>query len=202
MIFNFIFLIIFTLCIIAVYHWGQRKNLFLCRFWSQNLENILKPKDKQYTWLGGVIGFRADYIAPPFKKIKIILRLIPRQSLLYLPFILLLGRKDKLQILFYLPYSIPEEIHIVRKKWFMPKIYNEKKLKKKKITFKNKTFFIFYEKTFPKLKNFFNLIQLDSFHHLALTKEKNIFYLSFQFTPKKSNAIFEVLRKTLNLPLI
>ncbi|HEC50165.1 MAG TPA: hypothetical protein ENI40_03300, partial [Candidatus Desulfofervidus auxilii] len=79
------FFLIFTIIVVFIYQWGYRKNLKLSQHWAKDLEAVFQPKEKQYKWLGGVLGFIAEYQVPGFKSIKAVLRLRPRHSLLYIP---------------------------------------------------------------------------------------------------------------------
>lgn len=182
---TFFLLLGITLLAIGVYRWGYRRNLRLCQCWAQSLEKLFQPVEKQYTWLGGVVGFTADYYVPPFKLIKVVLCLKPRQSLLYLPFGLITGSKDKIQVLFYLPWQVTEERHLVKKGLRMPKIYNQAHLKSKDIMFRNQNFRLLFETTpfRDQILKRLTPAQLSALKHLALTKENHLLYLEFQFRP-------------------
>ncbi len=168
-----------SLLIIGFYQWGMRHNLKLCRLWAQTLEEILTPQTKKYTWLGGVIGFSAEYSNPSFKKIKAVLRLIPRQSLFYLPIALLTGRRDTLQLLFYLPYKVKEEIHLIKKRLYMPHVENQDQFQKREFALKGNSFILLSQQSLCQAK-FFQLLSpqiMRDLNHLALTKRHNVFYI-------------------------
>jgi len=188
----FLFLLTLTFITILVYRWGYKRNLRLCQEWAQSLERLFQPIEKQYTWLGGVVGFTAEYRVPPFKLIKVVLCLKPRQSLLYWPFKLITRRnKDKLQVLFYLPWEVKEEKHLIKKQLHVPKIYNKARLKQNNILVQGQKFLVFFEKDPFKdlILHRLSQIQLSTLKHLALTRENHVLYLEFQFN---SNIIEEI----------
>ncbi len=108
--------LLLTLLLVAAYLYGYRKNLSLIREASMQLEEALRPDDAEYTWLGGTVGFSAEYRVKGFRSVQAVLRLIPRQSLLYLPVVLLSGRSDTLQLLFRLEQVQGPVFHILNRK--------------------------------------------------------------------------------------
>lgn len=202
--FKYIFiLIIISFIISVVYLFGYRKNVKLMKEIAKALEKSLKPKDQLYTYLGGVLGFSADYKVDGFKKITANLRLIPRQSALYLPFMFLTSGKDSLQILFWLNKPAKEEFHIIKKSplnLHKPKIFNRDKLKKETIKFNNNEFEILYENEpyNKKLMKFIESIDLEYFNHLAITTENNIVYvnlISYGFDNKKLEKLVKTFKE-------
>ncbi len=85
-----------SVVISLVYIAGYKKNIKIMKEMAETLEAAFSPKDKLYTYLGGVLGFIAEYQADGFEKISVTLRLIPRQSALYLPFMFVTSGKDSL----------------------------------------------------------------------------------------------------------
>ncbi len=168
-------LLVFSLFIVAVFYAGMRKNMRMAREMATLLEDVFKPVDKTYTWLGGVMGFVADYKVKGFKKIYANFRLIPRHSLLWLPFALIAGRKDTLQLLFYLKGMVNQEFHVVRKGVIKPKIYNIDKLKSKS----ENGFILHYQFTEDFKEEVLPIANMlfPYLFHLAITPEKNIFYI-------------------------
>ena len=121
--------VIFTLLLIYTYYNGQRTNLKKIRGTAASLEKALKPSNKRYTWLGGVVGFSADFKVEGFEEVQAVLTLIPRQSLLYMPFVLLLrGAEDRLQRLFFLKEKPVEELHVIPVGKKRPHIHNMERL--------------------------------------------------------------------------
>lgn len=111
----FIILILLTFFISISYIYGFRKNYRLIKNVAKRLEEELQPIDKTYTWLGGVVGFSAEYNVVNLSKIKITFSTIPRQSILFLPIAILMGRYDKLELLIPVKKKILNDINIVKK---------------------------------------------------------------------------------------
>ncbi len=114
-----------SLALVAAFYWGVKKNISKAKNVASFLEDAFSPRDQTYTWLGGVIGFYAEYDVPGFKKVTATLRLVPRHSVLWLPFSLLAGRRDTLEVLFYLNCPVKDEFHIIRKGAYRPRILNK-----------------------------------------------------------------------------
>ena len=187
------FFLIFTIIVVFIYQWGHRKNLRLSREWAKDLETVFQPKEKQYRWLGGVLGFIAEYQVPGFKSIKAVLRLRPRHSLLYIPFALFTGYKDKLQILLYLSKNTNQEFHLLKKGQH---IEEEKRFKIKDIHIYGREFLLLYEKELPLTTiNLFSHRQLCLLRHLALIKKQNILFLEFHFCPAENQEVIKAVQK-------
>jgi hypothetical protein len=93
---------------------GRKVNLALVKAISQELETALRPKDQTYTWLGGLLGFRAEYTGSPHApRVEATLTLAPRHSLLYLPVARLVTGGDRLFVVSYPTKSIRDEAHVV-----------------------------------------------------------------------------------------
>ena len=127
----YILLIVFTLLVLAGYSLGRKRNLSIVKFVGNTLEEILKPDDQDYTWLGGSIGFRANYKCKDLEKVEATLTLLPRQSPLYYPVSYLVSGFDRLYVTFFLKSKIKSEGHIINKRYFKfrgPRIDNAQKL--------------------------------------------------------------------------
>ena len=113
----YLFLItILTLLVLAGNFLGRKKNLSIVKSVGNTLEEVLKPNDQDYTWLGGSIGFHANYKCKDFKNVEATLTLLPRQSPLYYPVSFLVSGFDKLYVTFFLKLKIKSEGHIVNKR--------------------------------------------------------------------------------------
>ncbi|AEA34300.1 hypothetical protein [Hippea maritima] len=189
-----------SVAISLVYIAGYKKNIKIMKEMAKSLESALNPKDKLYTYLGGVLGFSAEYKVDGFKKVFINLRLIPRQSILYLPFMFVTSGKDSLQIMFYTEKPIRGEFHIIKEdplKLAKPKIYNREKLSKEISTINNKKYEILKDSN--RYSNFKNLIKLFNdkhFNHLAITKENSIVYINLLFYKMNYKEFKNSLKKT------
>jgi hypothetical protein len=71
----------------------RRKMLVFVRDYVKELEEFFKPRDKTYTLLGYLVGFRAVYKLRGGDELYVLLTTAPRYALLYLPFIKVLGRE-------------------------------------------------------------------------------------------------------------
>jgi len=110
-----IFLIL-LLSAVAMYQFfrGRKLNLMVMGSVSKYLEDALRPVDKEYTWLGGYVGFRANY-SLEHGEVEATLTLLPRQASLYFPISLLVNRSDRLYLVFRGRIAL-EEIHIFGKR--------------------------------------------------------------------------------------
>ncbi len=108
--------LILLLSAVAMYQFfrGRKLNLMMMSKVSKGLETALKPTDKEYAWLGGYVGFRANY-SLEHGEVEATLTLLPRQALLYLPVSLLVNRSDRLYLVFRGRIAL-EEIHIFGKR--------------------------------------------------------------------------------------
>jgi hypothetical protein len=101
----------------AAYFVGRRQNVTLMRAYAGVLEQALKPADQMYTWIGGYLGFRADYqMKDEFVKvIKVTLHLKPRMSIMYLPISRFTMPRDKLYMVIESKKHLPGEAHLIQK---------------------------------------------------------------------------------------
>ncbi len=171
-------LLALSLVLVATFYAGMRKNIRFARRMAEILESVFNPIDKTYTWLGGVIGFAADYKVKGFKKIYANFRLFPRHSLLWFPFAFLSGKKDTLQLLYYLKCNVGQEFHVIKQGMLKPKIYNKEKLKR----IRDKSFDIYYEFSTDMKEEILSIAEkiLPFFSHIAVTPQKNIFYIELK----------------------
>ncbi|MBI4392061.1 MAG: hypothetical protein HY575_09245 [candidate division NC10 bacterium] len=96
------------------YFRGRRINLGLARAIGSELERTLHPKDQTYTWLGGVLGFRAEYRSNgAVPRVEATLTLLPRHSLLYLPVARLLSGGDRLFVVAHPREPVRGEAHVI-----------------------------------------------------------------------------------------
>lgn len=179
-------LLAISLIISIIYYFGYRKNVKIIKNIAVALEDALKPKDKLYTYLGGVLGFSVEYKVDGMKKVLANLRLIPRQSVLYLPFMFITSGKDNLQLLFYTKKPLKCEFHLVRKSPLnltKPRIYNRDKLKKESLTLGDTKFDMLYESENydRKFLQIAKLLPIKYFNHLAITTDNNIIYIQLLF---------------------
>jgi len=98
----FIVIIALAIAMPVVFFKGNNENVRRMKVISQQLESLLKPKDKVYELLGTSVGFRAIYTININRnclgKAEALLILLPRQSLIYYPISKLTTKHDTLLI--------------------------------------------------------------------------------------------------------
>ncbi|NJE10556.1 hypothetical protein [Thermococcus sp. MAR1] len=170
---------------------GRKLNLMLMEHYIQAVKEVIKPEDELYTWLGGYIGFRAEYKVhrDNLRKFEYTLTLLPRHSLLYFPIALITSRHDKLYLVIK-PFSdIRREAHLIQKGYYRmrPGIDNEELLRKEVIEIAGKQYEALYEKR-RDVENLKALIESLSrpanIKHVSLTPKTNVFYVQMKPEPE------------------
>lgn len=173
------------------YFRGRKLNLLLMQHYIRSVKDVIKPEDETYTWLGGYIGFRAEYKInrDNLRKLEYTLTLLPRHSLLYFPIALLTSRHDKLYIVVR-PFSqIKREAHLIQKNYYRlkPDIENEPLLQKGEVEISRKKYEALFEKKrdIEKLKSLIeSLSKPANIKHVALTPKTNVFYVQMKPEPE------------------
>ena len=162
---------------------GFKKNYKKIKKVANTLENILKPIDTEYTWLGGVIGFKANYKLEASTEILLNYTNLPRQSTLYMPIALLLGRYDRLELKMVLPNNC--NIHLsVKDKSFVDKQTKHSKTWQRIKNNKNKTIY-FYSNNFNQdIVN--NIIGYTMSGLKEFTIENNVCYININLNNIKN----------------
>jgi len=132
-------LIVAALLTTASYFFGRRENASLMKLYADVAERTVKPLDQKYTWIGGYIGYKAEYKVKDeiVKQIKTTLQLKPRMSLLYYPVARFTMRHDKLYIVFECKRSLPGEAHLIKKGQYRlipPGIENVEQFRRRDVT--------------------------------------------------------------------
>jgi len=97
------------------YFIGTKKNRWIASSLSTELEGALKPLTTNYVNIGGAIGYNFTYVLqPPYTNAKGTITLSPRHSLLYLPFSLLLGIRDRFFVNIFTKKKFRGEGHLVQ----------------------------------------------------------------------------------------
>ncbi len=194
-------LVIFAVVVAAGYFLGRRKNLVLMKRYANVLENALKPDDQQYTWLGGYIGFKAEYNGKwgVVNKVRPTLHLKPRLSVLYYPIALLTMRHDKLYIVMETSKEIQGEAHLIQKGYYRiigPNIENVEKFHRRDVNLGGKDFELFYQerKEGERLLSWAQELTTEFNHvkHLSFTSSTNVIYA---FIEPKEDLITTLLKK-------
>ncbi len=94
----FYLLIAASLFLTLTYSWGRRKNkrIFLSAF--NGLLAVVNSKDQQFTNIGGIAGYHANIVPKNntlVRRVDATITLLPRQSLMFMPFSLLVRRFDR-----------------------------------------------------------------------------------------------------------
>ena len=192
-----------SILIAILYYVGYRKNLRVIEGVSKSLEKGLNPIEKEYTWLGGALGFRGDFKVKGFKKICASVFMLPRQSVLYYPFSLITTGYDRVEILFFLKEKIGNEVHVIKKAivpYRMPKIFNAHLLKKEKIKINKRPFILMYKNNSKDVEAILSLargLEPLGIMHIALTPKKSVLYLKLKINLKSIDKIEEVMKECL-----
>jgi len=148
----FFLFVAFSCMLTIVYFWGRRENrrVFLSAF--NDLIDVVKPDDQNFTNIGGVVGYHANLVLNnkgPFSKVDATITLLPRHSLLYMPISKLIMKFDRLFITMHARAKLPGEGHLIEKGYARfrgPKITNEHLLEKMEIRWGKFDFLLYYEK--------------------------------------------------------
>ncbi|ACS33449.1 hypothetical protein [Thermococcus gammatolerans] len=169
---------------------GRKLNLQLMQHYLRSIEEVVKPEDKDYVWLGGYIGFRASYKVnrDNLRKFEYTLTLLPRHSILYFPIALLTSRHDKIYFVIRPFAEIRREAHLIQKGYYRlkPKIENEDFLQRETIEIAGKEYEALFEKRrdVEKLKELVeNLSKPHNVKHVSLTPKTNVFYVFMKPEP-------------------
>jgi hypothetical protein len=96
---------------------GRRQNVTLMKLYAGVMEDAIKPADQTYTWLGGYLGYKAEYVLKDdaVKGIKATLHLKPRMSIMYLPVSRFTMPHDKLYLVIESKKGLQGEAHLIKK---------------------------------------------------------------------------------------
>jgi hypothetical protein len=172
----------FTTLLTLGYFWGRRSNrrIYLSAF--SDLVDVIKPDDRNFTNIGGAIGFHANLLikkkGTPFSRVDATITLLPRHSWLYLPISKLIRKYDRLFITLYLKKPPSEEAHLIEKKYskFMgSKIQNAHLLNHETVKWEDLDFHLYYrsQKMREKLLSFMKTNPAPGIiRHIALVPEQ------------------------------
>ncbi len=201
----FVVLLLSSAVLIITYQLGNKKNLRMMKELSLMLERALRPSDKEYTLLGGVLGFSATYKIKGFRDVKASLFLLPRQSLLYLPIAILRTGYDSLEILFYLNKPVNEEAHVVRPtklSHWMPKIKRKDELQGKEMVLQGEKFELLFDKkgkAVSMAKRLAEVLAPCGSTHIAITPANSVVYLRFKASADRTKMIEKRLKTAVRL---
>lgn len=127
---------------------GSRTNIRLARQFAEILEAVFRPTEKQYTNIGGVVGYHFRYeTEPPLGNLQGTMTFLPRHAILYLPFSLLAGRQDRLSVVLQMDTSPPGQGHVIdahqhTRGWFP--IEDAENMSRTPVTHKGRDFIILW----------------------------------------------------------
>jgi hypothetical protein len=174
---------------------GRKLNVALMKVLSNGFEKKLKIKDQLYTWIGGYIGFKANYDLSDkyIKKVEMTLTLLPRQSLFYLPISILVKKGDRLFIVLRPRFEIKRDAHIIKSFYYLfgPAIEEKHELKKGSVEIEDrKGFYTLYEEEsdIDKLRK----LVVECFsdvrrvRHITVVKSTNVLFCLIKPDPNKT----------------
>ncbi len=149
----FYLFVAFTILLTLGYTWGKRRNkrLFVDAF--EAIQAVLNPKDQQFTNIGGLTGYHANFVPKQNKFVRRVdatITLLPRQSWLYYPFARLFGRFDRLYLVYHLSPKADGAIaegHIIARKYSRAvgaSISNAEHLSKESVDWGGREYFLYY----------------------------------------------------------
>ncbi len=171
------------------FFYGRKLNLALMRNVIVTLEEIIRPKDQLYTWLGGYIGFKAEYDVDDtaVEKIEATLTLLPRHSILYLPVSKITLKDDRLFIVFRSRYPIRGDVHIIRRGLykFGKGIDNPMEYFDDRIALNGLEYDVFFKKKEDKDKliKLISGLPVEKIKHISITPSTRVIYAFI--TPEK-----------------
>jgi len=187
--------LLFALMVVAAltsiqFYKGRKLNLQLMEHYLRSIEEVVKPEDRDYVWLGGYVGFRAVYKVNRgnIGKFEYTLTLLPRHSLLYFPIALLTSRHDKIYFVIRPLTEIKREAHLIQKGYYRlrPNIENEDFLQRETVEIAGREYEALYEKKrdVTKLKELVeSLSKPHNVKHVSLTPKTNVFYVLMKPEP-------------------
>ncbi len=143
-----------TILLSLGYTWGKRRNIKIYLSAFNALVDVLKPKDQNFTNIGGLTGYHAHIV--PHKNrlihhVEATITLLPRQSWLYYPFSKMIRRFDRLFITMIYSKKAEDlmgEGHLIEKKFSSfrgPKINGADKLKSEELDWGASRYLLYYE---------------------------------------------------------
>ncbi len=205
----FYLFIAFTILISLGYSWGRRRNkrIYLSTF--NDLVDLIKTKDQQFTNIGGLTGYHANLIPKKndiYRRVDATLTLLPRQSWLYFPFSLIMQGFDRLFLTFFLAPKkkarwILKEGHLIERRYSRfhgPKIKNAASLEHEEYSWGGMEFILYYEDDSVRKR----LLELarkmenpGSIRHVAIVPaEERIFVFMIPKLKKVANDLLPVIK--------
>jgi hypothetical protein len=192
----FLIFIGFSVLLTLGYFWGRRSNRKIYHSAFNDLVEIVRPDDRNFTNIGGAVGFHANLFVKkkgtPFSRVDATITLLPRHSWLYLPISKLTRKYDRLFITLYLKKSPSEEAHLIESKYSKfigSKIKNAHLLNHEAVKWENLDFHLYYHgpEMREKMRSFIrNNPSPGIIRHIALVPEQK---KGFVFMIPKSDQV-------------
>jgi hypothetical protein len=198
----FAILVIFAGVATLQFFYGRKLNLVLMRNVAETLEEVVKPKDQLYTWLGGYIGFKVEYEVddPIVEKIEATLTLLPRHSIMYLPVSKVTLGGDRLFLVVRSRHAVKGDVHAIKKGTYRLSkgIDNEIEYLSEVVAINGAEFQVFYKKRRDKDKLLKHLsgLPVDKVKHISVTPSTRVIYA---FVVPDKRVIEEVIPRLLQI---
>ncbi len=198
----FAILILFAGVATLQFFYGRKLNLLLMKNAVDELEKTIKPKDQLYTWLGGYVGFRAEYRIddPDVERVEVTLTLLPRQSILYLPVSKLTLGGDRMFFVLRCRHAVKGDVHVVKSGTyrFTSPINGEIEYVRENIQINGINFIAYYRRKsdLERLVKLLEGMPLEGLKHLSVTPSTRVIYAFI--TPEKG-IVEKVYPKMLNV---
>ncbi len=143
-----------TILLTLGYSWGRRANKRIVIGALDDLQALFKPKDQQFTNIGGLTGYHANFIPlhnRHARRVDATCTLLPRQSWLYYPISRMIRRFDRLYLVFHLAEKAVgtlTEGHLIERRYsaFMgAKVENAAELERESFEWGGLQFELYYE---------------------------------------------------------
>ncbi len=168
---------------------GRKINLAILEQSIRILEDVFKPKDKNYTVIGIYVGYSALYkiYKDLINTVEAVVTLLPRQSLLYYPISRLTSRFDKIYLVIHYDRDkiLLGEAHVVKKGYYRLGIRRTirgiEKMNIETINIANKTYYLVYthRNLVEKLLNFVQSLSNPTLvNHVAVVPQYRRLYLT------------------------
>ncbi len=202
----FIILVVLSMVAVAQFYRGRKINLKLIEFTARRLEELYKPVDKNYWWIGVYVGFRALYklLRGVLDRVEVTFILLPRHSIFYFPISLLTTRFDRIFLVYWYNKKIPREAHLVQKGYYrrgVKRVIDMKGLRMDKRVIRGKEYYAIYNDhtLVMRLVDFLkNIEKIDLVKHIAFVPKNNTLYVAAKYDPEYLDDLVE---KTLKLAL-
>lgn len=189
----------------GAYFFGRRKNKALAGVFSKEAEKAFHAVSTEYVNIGGSIGYNFVYkLKEPWTEAKGTMTFIPRQSLLYVPFSLALGARDRFFVNIFTKKKLAGEGHILSAAYYRRNggvIQNQSRFHKESWQQGNRNFVLLYEDEAMAKRLKALLAELPAaaeLKHFCSYPENNTFFLFIRPAPGMVAGILERLLSGLN----